>query len=624
MQTQSTRWPLAGLAPLALSVTLSLLLAACGGGTGTADSAAAAADSGTAKALALRATATNSPDSAGGKAPTDRPASFAEAARFMTQATFGPSDRDTDLLFKLGYSAWINYQFNRPSTSHQAYWEAANAAIQAVDATQMAGQAQVLESFWKQAINGDDALRQRVAFALSQIFVISTLDGTVNNEPRATAAWLDLLGAKGFGTYRELLEAVALNPLMGRYLTFLANQKADLTSGRIPDQNMARESMQLFSIGVVKLNPDGTPLLVNGSTVPTYTSDDVAGLSRVFTGFSWACPAAPNNNCFFNGSSGGVSDPNRYIKPMVAYPQFHSTEVKTFLGTTIAVQTTPNPLASLKVGLDTLANHPNVGPFLGRQLIQRLVGSNPSPAYVADVAAVFANNGAGLRGDLKAVIRAVLLHPEARAAVNVNAANNSAIKVREPVLRLSAYLRAFPHASDTGSWRVGNTDSVSTSLGQTPLRAPSVFNFYRPGYVAPGTLSAAAGLVAPEMQLVNETSVSGWVNYMRDNVGSGVGGFNGTVGTTVFNRRDLQRDWSSEMDMATKPAGLVSVITEKLLYGQATDALRLEIFNAVSSVVVPVLTANGSNLAAVNAAKRARVNVALLLTLVAPEFVVQK
>lgn len=608
------------------ALSLLLALAACGGGNGSVDSTlvTAATESGNARTLALRTAPADGNAAAPTPTATDLPASYAEAGRFMTQASFGPSDRDGELLFKVGYGAWIDNQFNRPATSHRAYWEAAHAAIQAADATQSGGQGQVLESFWKQALNADDPLRQRVVFALSQIFVISTIDGTVNNEPRATAAWLDLLGAKSFGTYRELLEAVALNPLMGRYLTHLANQKADLNSGRVPDQNFARESMQLFSIGVVKLNPDGTPLLVNGSAVPTYTSDDVNGLARVFTGFSFACPAAPNNSCFYNGSSGGVSDPDRYIKPMVAYPQFHSTEVKTFLGTTIAAQTTANPQASLKAALDTLAAHPNVGPFIGRQLIQRLVGSNPSPAYVADVAGVFANNGAGLRGDMKAVIKAVLMHPEARAAINPANPNNSAIKLREPVLRLAAYLRAFPHQSDTGSWKVGNTDNVATSLGQTPLRAPSVFNFYRPGYVAPGTQSAAAGLVAPEMQLLNETSVSGWVNSMRDNVNSGVGSFNGTVGGTVFNRRDLQRNWSAEMEMAGKPAALVGYVTERLLYGQASPALRSDILAAVTSITIPVLNAGGTNLAQVNAAKRNRVNVALLLTLASPEFLVQK
>ena len=550
--------------------------------------------------------------------PSNRPANAMEAARFLTQATFGPTGNDSDPVMKYGYSGWLDRQFALPATSHRAYWEAADAAIRAVTPTVGANQEQVWESFWQQALNGPDQMRQRAVFALSQIFVISALDGAVGNEPRAMAAWLDMLGDKGLTTYRELLEAVALHPLMGRYLSHLRNQKADLVSGRVPDQNFARESMQLFSLGLVRLNPDGTPLLVNGRAVETYGPDDVNGLARVFTGFSWACPAAPANNCFLNGNSGGVSDPDRAFKPMVAYPQYHSTEVKSFLGVTIPVQAVADPVGDLRIALDTLSTHPNVAPFISRQLIQRLVSSNPSPAYVQAVAAVFNDNGTGVRGDMKSVFKAIYTHPDARLL------NKTTGKLREPVLRLSAYLRAFPHQTDTGRWRVGNTDSAATSLGQTPLRAPSVFNFYRPGYVAPGSDTAAAGLVAPEMQLLNETSVSGWVNFMRDNLTSGVGTYNGTVNTVVLNRRDMQRDWQLEMGLAAQPDALADRVLQKLLYGQASVALRTELINNINSIVVPPLNATGSNLAAVNAALRNRVNAALLLTLAAPEFLAQK
>ena len=349
----------------------------------------------------------------------------------------------------------------------------------------------------------------------------------------------------------------------------------------------------------------------------SYGPSDVAGLARVYTGYSWAC-AARNSSCFLNGSTGGVADPDRYIKPMVPYPQYHSTEAKAFLGTTIPAQTAPDPAGDLKVAFDALAAHPNTPPFFSQQLIQRLVTSNPSPAYVRDVAAVFSNNGSGVRGDLKAVIKAVLMHPEARLQSNAEG------KIREPVLRLSAYLRAFPHTSDTKSFKVGNTDSVATSLGQTPLRAPSVFNFYRPGYVPPGTLTAAAGLVAPEMQLVNETSAAGWVNYMRDNLSNGVGQFNGAVNGVVFNRRDLQRDWSAEMALAPIPAELVRSVTDRLLYGLASDGLRTSIAGAVGKIAIPALNATGTNQAAVDAARRARVNATVLLTLASPEFLTQK
>jgi uncharacterized protein (DUF1800 family) len=590
--------PPLGLALLGLSLAL---LSACGGGGGGASTA-------------------DAQPPATAQAQSDLPANAQEAARFLTQASFGPTPESIALVMKRGYAGWIDDQFSLPATSHRAHWEAADAAIKAVTPTASAGQDAIWESFWKQALTGDDQLRQRTAYALSQIFVISAVDTGVGNEPRALAAWLDMLGDKGLGNYRDLLETVTLNPLMGLYLTSLHNQKADVASGRVPDENYAREVMQLFSIGLTQLNADGTPTLVNKLPVETYGPTDISGLARVFTGWSWACGAS-NSACFNNGSTGGtnsISDPDRALKPMMAYPQYHSTEAKTFLGVTIAAQTTANPAASLKVALDTLAAHPNTAPFISRQLIQRLVSSNPSPAYVKSVAGVFADNGSGVRGDLKAVVKAILTHPEARLR------SNSAGKLREPVLRLSAFLRAYPHTSDTGNFRVGNTDSPSTSLGQTPLRAGSVFNFYRPGYVAPGTQSAAAGLVVPEMQLQNESSASGWVNFMRDNLSSGVGLANATVNGVVLNRRDLRRDWTAEMALAARSTELVASVTDRLLPAQASAQLTAALVGAIDKIAIPVLNATGTNQAAIDTALRNRVHSALLMTLATPEFMVQK
>ncbi|WP_246294917.1 DUF1800 domain-containing protein [Piscinibacter koreensis] len=600
MHTQSRH------APWLTALAFAALLTACGGGGGSGSSGAGVSTPADAEA-----------DAAAMRPPRPTAVTRSSAARFLTQATFGPTEADIRSVLELGYAGWIDRQFTLPATSHRAYWDAADATLKAATPPGAANQDQVWESFWNQAVNGPDQLRLRVAFALSEIFVISAVDGNVGNQPRAMAEWLDMLGEKGFTTYRELLETVALRPLMGIYLSWLKNQKADAATGRIPDQNFARESMQLFSIGVVKLDLDGTPVLVDGKPVETYGPDDVAGLSRVYTGFSWACGAS-NANCFLNGSTGGVSDPDRYIKPMVAYPQYHSLEAKSFLGTTIPASTVPDPAGDLKTALDVLAAHPNTPPFISKQLIQRLVTSNPSPAYVRDVAKVFVDNGRGQRGDLKAVIKAILTHAEALQT------SDRGGKLREPVLRLSAYLRAFPHGSDTGRFRVGNTDAVATSLGQTPLRSPSVFNFYRPGYVPPGTATAAAGLVAPEMQLVNETSVAAWVNYMRDNVASGVGATNGTVNGVALNRRDLQRDWSAELALAGAHEQLVASVTDKLLYGTASAELRTLITDAVGKIAIPALNATGSNQTAVNNAKRARVNAALLLTLASPEFLTQK
>ena len=466
--------------------------------------------------------------------------------------------------------------------------------------------------------NGDDQLRQRVAFALSQIFVISMQDGSVGENPRAVAAYVDMLGAKGLGNYRDLLQAVSLHPMMGVYLTSIRNQKADARTGRVPDENYAREVMQLMSIGLHQLNADGSKQLSGGQPIDTYTQADISGMARVFTGWSWNCPDWPDNGCFFNGTANGNTNPDRTFATLLGYPQYHSVEEKSFLGTTIPVQTKGDPDASLKTALDTLYQHQNVGPFIGRQLIQRLVTSNPSPAYVSAVSAAFNNNGSGVRGDMKAVVKAILMNPEARTV------SSSSGKLREPMLRLSAFLRAFPFKSDTGFYRVGNTDNGGTQLGQTPMRSPSVFNFFRPGYVPPGTEAAKANLAVPEMQLAQETTAAGYVNYMRDNVSSGVGSFNGTVGTTVFNRRDLQPDFTAELALADKSPELVDRMNAKLMYGSMPAALKTEIQGAVDKITIPVLNTGGTNQAQIDTAKRNRVNAAIFLTLVSPEFQVQK
>ena len=578
-----------------LSLTLTLVLAACGGG--------------------------GSETPAAPEPPpvvVERPATRAEASRFLTQATFGPTDTDTDRVMAIGYAAWIDEQLALPALSHRSHVEARDLEIKAANASSSAGQDQVFETFWKQALTGPDQLRQRAVFALSQIFVISMVEDNVANNPRAVAAWLDMLGAEGLGTYRVLLETVSRHPMMGTYLSHLRNQKADTRSGRVPDENYAREVMQLFSIGLVELNEDGSARTVGSTSIDTYTPSDISGLARVFTGWSYACPDWPANNCFFSGSNNNSSDPDRSFKAMVGYPQYHSTEEKRFLSTVIPVQTQSDPSSSLRSAMDALAAHANVGPFIGRQLIQRLVTSNPSPTYVRDVARVFASNGSGVRGDMKAVVKAVLMHPEARLMSDTSG------KVREPVLRLSAFIRAFAHTSDSGYFRVGNTDSAATSLGQSPMRSPSVFNFYRPGYVNPGSLAAARSLVTPEMQIAHETSAASYVNFMRDNIANGVGQFNTTVNGITRNRRDLQGNYSGELAVATDSAALVDRVLGKLSYGNTSAALRSEVVAAVSSIAIPALNANLGNQTSVDNAKRARVNAAILLVLAAPEFQVQQ
>jgi uncharacterized protein (DUF1800 family) len=530
----------------------------------------------------------------------DKPASRNEAARFLAQATFGPVDADIDRLMSLGYSAWIDEQFATPrSGTHQAFFETLNNG----------NDKEVVAAFWKNALTGQDQLRLRMAYALSQVFVISLEDGDVDNYDRAVAAWLDMLNAHSFGNYRDLLQSVSVNPMMGMYLTHIANQKADTITGRVPDENYAREVMQLFSIGLVELNPDGSPRTGSSGVLETYTPADVSELAKVFTGWSWACPVASDKGCFLRGKSnnGNREYADRDLRPMVVYPDYHSVEAKSFLGTTIPAGT--SAADSLRIALDRLAAHPNVGPFIGRQLIQRFTTSNPSPAYVGAVASAFNNNGRGVRGDFKAVLKAVLTHPEARVVGDTSG------KVREPVLRLSAFLRAFPHRSVSGNFDIDVTNNPGTALGQAPLHSPSVFNFYRPGYVAPGTQSAARKLVAPELQILNETSVAGYVNYMRDSISAGVGRSAGSS----LGGRDLQGDYSAELALAADAPALVDRVITRLTYGALGAARRTEIINAVGSIAIPA----GSS-SQINAAKRQRVNTAVLLTVAAPEFVVIK
>jgi uncharacterized protein (DUF1800 family) len=532
------------------------------------------------------------------------------AARLLTQATFGSTPTEVDRVLAQGIDAWINTQMATPATSNLAFWRTLDAANQ-ITKPGSVSRDEVYFSFWHTAVTAPDQLRQRVAYALAQIFVISMRDDGVNGYPDGAANYLDTLSAHAFGNYRELLEAVALHPMMGLYLSHLHNQKGDLASGRVPDENFAREIMQLFSIGLQELNADGTARSgSNGSPLETYTAADISGLANVFTGWSWAC-GSTSNACFYSGGAAGSKLPDRATRPMQAYPAFHATSAKLFLGTSIASQTSPDPQASLKVALDRLFQHPNVGPFVGRQLIQRLVTSNPSPAYVGRVAAAFADNGVGVRGDMKAVIKAVLLDPEARAPGSTDVAVTQFGKLREPVLRLSAALRAFGAHSASGQWRIGNTDDPGFSLGQTVLRAPSVFNFYRPGYVPPGSAAGALGLTVPEMQITDETSVAGYANSMSRLLGSGVGDAN-----------DVQLDLSALTAVADQPAALVALVGERLMGGQMPAELAALIEPAVASIALPTGTALNVTTMTLALANRARL--AVYLTLVSPEFIVQK
>ena len=517
----------------------------------------------------------------------------AAASQLLAQATFGASEGKIAEVVEVGYDVWFDRQFRKPQTLHRL-------EVEKWLATQPPGTrlqpTAFYRSFWKQAITGQDQLRQRVQYALSQIFVVS-FDSSVAGMPRGGAAYYDVLGRNAFGNFRQLLDEVAHHPAMGVYLSYLRNQKE--TDTRAPDENFARELMQLMTIGLYQLNQDGSLKLVNGKPVETYTHEDIVGLAKVFTGWSWAGPDLSTARFL-----GGYPDPDRDWKPMQNYPYMHSTSEKKFLGKSISGATTGE--ADLKVALDTLFNHPNVGPFIGRRLIQQLVSSNPTPAYIARVAAVFNNNGAGVRGDMKAVIKAILMDPEARAA-----SFPGREKMREPVLRVANWMRAFKVSSVSGAFLIENTDDPLLQLGYTPMRSPSVFNFYRPDYTPPGSAVASAGKVAPEMQLMSDPQVIGYLNLMQTSIqfGMGGGGF------------DMQPDYVSELSLAAAPEKLVDRLNLHLFGGTMSAGLRGQILSAINATPMP--TATGANAVAVQTSKLFRVYVAIYLAMISPEYIIQ-
>ena len=519
----------------------------------------------------------------------------ADASRFLQQATFGPRPDEIEALTRADFNGWLDTQFNTRQTLFLNDIEPEHLKL---EKGKNLHQDLFFRTFWKHAATAPDQLRQRMAFALSEIFVIS-FEGMLDVKIRGVASYWDMLGRNAFGDFRTLLEEVSRHPMMGIYLSHLKNQKEDPAKGRVPDENFAREVMQLFSIGLYELNIDGTLKLRDGKPVETYDNEDITGLAKVFTGFSYGGPGTSEAD--FNNQG---REPRWDILPMKGYPKFHSTSQKSFLGATIKPQTVADPEGDLKIAMDRLFNHPNVGPFFGKQLIQRLVTSNPSPAYVKRVALAFNDNGAGVRGDMQAVVRAVLLDPEARQA--------GSGKLREPVLRLTQWMRAFNARSASGDYLIGNTDNPGFSLGQSPLRSPTVFNFYRPGYTPPGTAIARANLVAPEMQIISESSVAGYANFIQTTIEAGVGRAEG-------GKRDVQADYSAQLAIADSAEKLVDAL-DLLLTGKRLSAIsRTRIVDAVSSIGIPA-----NNPANAETAKRNRVRLATLLIMVSPDYLVQK
>lgn len=524
-----------------------------------------------------------------------------DAARFLLQAQFSAGDADIAALRTLGYATWLERQLAQPVG--QTGWDWLNSkgyddALNGANYYDSTYQADYM--VWNQLISASDSVRKRLALALSEFFVVSLSGLSFNWRSHAMAHYWDTLVAHATGNFRALLEAVTLHPAMGFYLSTKGNKKEN-ASGRQPDENYAREVMQLFTIGLVQLNPDGTAKLdASGNKQDSYSASDVSNLARVFTGYDF--DQRQNVNTTIAQTGGGtrtVGNTTFARLPMLLTASNHSTLAATFLGVTIPAGTAAP--AALKIALDTLFNHANTAPLFARQMIQRLVTSNPSPAYVARVAAVFNNNGAGVRGDLSQVFAAVLLDDEARSPAGLTQAEYG--KLREPIVRLVQWARSFGASSRSGAWKIGDLSNAATQLGQSPLRSPSVFNFFRPGYVPPSS-ALSAGVVAPEFQLVSESSVGGYLNYMMGVISNGIGS------------GDISAAYTAELALVQDAAALVRRLNLLLCAGQLSAANQSLIAGALNTTPLSASSAV--------TAQRNRVYAAILLVMASAEYMVQK
>jgi uncharacterized protein (DUF1800 family) len=506
--------------------------------------------------------------SGGTPTPTPTPSgpSAADSARLLDQATFGVTASDLTHVQSVGFQAYIAEQLAAsPSqysgfsyTPHTAPADCRNDPATPTDASSICARDkyslfQVQRQFFMNALNDSDQLRQRVAFALSQIFVVS---GTQIYEAYAMADYQNMLLNDAFGNFRTLLQDVTLSPTMGRYLDMAANAKANPSRGTAPNENYGREVLQLFSIGLYELNPDGSQKLdSSGAPIPTYDQDVVIGFSAVFTG--WTFAPLPGETSTFNNlvNSDGV---------MAEFSEYHEPGSKLLLdGLVVPAGQTMDQ--DLQMALDDIFNHPNVGPFIGKQLIQRLVTSNPSPAYVARISAVFADNGSGVRGDMGAVVTAILTDSEARGdAPTVSNFGH----LREPPLFITAMLRSLGGQSDGVLAR-----TASSAMGENLFTPPTVFNFYPPSYVLPGTQT-----LAPEFGIDDAATVLARANFVNTVIMQG----GAKADPTVTGSTGTSIDFTALSSIAD-PNALITQLNQTLMHGSLSSDAAAIILGAVNA-----------------------------------------
>jgi uncharacterized protein (DUF1800 family) len=598
----------------AASLMASALLAACGGGgSGSGSDTRANSAPGF----------NNFP-----QAKTDE-----EAARFLQHMQFSSTPSEIAAVRGTTFAAYLQEQLNKPNPTGWDWLESRGY-----------GRNETLDKYvyessiadfmvWRQLMSAPDAARKRVSLALSEFFVVSLNGMELDWRGYALTAYWDLLNQYAFGNFRDLLEAITLNPAMGSFLNTRGNKRAN-SMGRLPDENYAREIMQLFTIGLYELNLDGSiKLAANGKRIETYDSDDVSQLARVFTGYDFDATLHPYetaNGVQFPGQNYKVWPREYARRRMTLKASDHSPEAINFLNTSIPANT-PGA-AALKTTLDALFNHPNVGPFFGRQMIQRLVTSNPSPAYVARVASAFNNNGAGVRGDLRAVWTAILLDDEARGPSGLSDPKFG--KLREPMLRLAGWARTFGAVSAQGTWKIFDLSDSSYNLGQSPLRSPSVFNYFRPGYVPPGTAFASEGITVPEFQMVNETTVGSYVNYMDYVIRQGIRVSRANTSEVTYDppySSDIVGDYSSLLALinnaSINPAeglrvaqAIVARLNLLLCAGQLSAGTISIITNALRDGMIQRSITSTTNIDI----RRDLVAAAILLVMTSPDYLVQK
>ena len=559
----------------------------------------------------------------------------ADAARFLAQATFGATPDDIAHLRLVGYQGWLNEQFAAPLATQSQYldWVAAQ------DPDEYLSDDTRLESW---SINSagtpdpsrsgypdnapTDQLRQRVAFALSEIFVVSNSNGTLAYAPWSLTSYYDMLATDAFANYRVLLEDVGKHPAMGIFLSSIQNRKADPEQNVHPDENYAREVMQLFSIGLEQLNPDGSQQLSGGQPIPTYDQTTVRGFAAVFTGWDWnntSCNATDSccdEDTFFYCGAGNTDAPSWRLpmQPVEAYHDDTSDkQLLVYPGVALAngiLVHGGDAQAELTAALDNIFHHPNVGPFIATRLIQRLVTSNPTPQYVQRVAQVFNDDGSAqhVRGNLQAVVRAILLDSEARYGQWQRP--DTFGKLREPLLKATHLWRALAGRSSGG--RVANLrtyPTIENLYGQAPLRSPTVFNFFKPDFQQPGEVQDR-GLHSPEFQILSDTMVVATPNDLFHQIFCDYTDSDACWGSD--DPATLQMNEARDAALAASdPAALVDAYNDLLMSGQMSPFMRDVLVTRLN-----LLTEDnyGQDLG------RTRVQHALYLILNSPEYSIQK